>query len=322
MVAALGASAYAAGIFHLFTHACFKALLFLAAGSVIIALHHEQDMRKMGNLWKYMPLTYVTFLIGALSLAAIPPFSGFYSKDAIIAAIQHTSRAGADYAYVCVVIGTFVTALYIFRAFFQVFHTQERMDASSRAHLKESPWVVCLPLLVLAIPSAMLGASLVEHLLYGTDNWFGNTLFVLPDHRQLLASDDHSMFALMREALHELPFWFALSGIAVAWIFFIRFPAWPGVLARRLSWLYSVLVNKYGFDAFNQRVFVRGTRSLSEWLFHVSDEKVIDNVFVNGSGRVVSWSSRLARRIQSGYLYHYALLMILALLAMSLWLVL
>lgn len=320
MVAALGVSAYAAGMFQLITHAFFKALLFLAAGSVIIALHHERDMRKMGNLRRYMPVTYMCFLIGALALAAIPPLSGFYSKDSIIEAIHLTNSPGAHYAYFCVLAGTFVTAFYIFRAFFLVFHTEERMDAHTREHVEESPWVIWLPLIILAVPSVIAGAVLAKSL-FATAGLFGGSISVINQTKvlaELNATYQQSVKVLMIHALQSAPFWFAAAGIVSAWLCYVRFPALPEFFARRFIWIYKLLIGKYGFDTFNQRVIVRGTQSLARVFFETGDVKILDDQFVNGSGRAIALFSRTARKLQSGYLYHYAMIMIIGLLGLVL----
>ncbi len=323
MVAALGVSAYAAGIFHLFTHAFFKALLFLAAGSVIIAMHHEQDMRKMGNLRKYMPVTYVCFLIGALALAAIPPFAGFYSKDAIIEAIHHALIPGASYAYYCVLLGTFVTAFYIFRAFFLVFHTEERMDEHTRAGLRESTWVVWLPLVLLAIPSAIAGIFLVGTILYSpTGGLLGTSIFILPQNNVLasLAIDYHGPLLLALDSVFSLPCWLAVGGIFVAWLLYIKFPRAPAYFVEKFSLIYKVLLAKYGFDDFNQVVFARGSLKLAKVFFEVGDVKILDHDLVDGSGRFIAWCSANLRKLQSGYLYHYAFAMIIGVLVLLAWL--
>ena len=325
MVAGLGVSAYAAGFFHLMTHASFKALLFLSAGSVIVAMHHEQDMRRMGNLKKYMPLTYVAFFIGALSLSAIPPFAGFYSKDAIIEAIHLSHVPGAGYAYICVLLGTFVTALYIFRALFMTFHTQERMGEHLRSQLKESPWVIGLPLVLLAIPSVILGYFMDRPILYNEAHaLLGHAIFVLPQHDVLakMALDYHGPFAAMLHAFSTLPFWLALAGIFTAWLCYIKCPAIPRALAEQFAWLYGVLVKRYGFDDFNQIILVRGTRKLASFFYRVTDDKVIDGYLVNGSGQAISWLSKVTRLTQSGYLYHYAFAMVIGLLVFLCWLLL
>lgn len=324
MTAALGASAYSAGIFHLLTHACFKALLFLAAGSVIIALHHEQDIRKMGNLRRYLPITYITFLIGSLALAAIPPFSGFYSKETIIEAIHLSQIKGAGYAYACVLIGTFVTALYAFRGFFLVFHTDERMPAAVRKQLHEPSPVVWIPLIILAIPAVMLGFFLIEPLLFTADSWFGHSIFVLPQHNVIaqLAHEYNGVLQLILQSCLHPPFWLALAGIATAWFCYIYNPKIPALLTRKLAIVHKVLVHKYGFDLFNDAVFVGGGKALARWLYYVSDVKIIDHIFVNGSGRMIAWLSQVTRRMQSGYLYHYAFVMVFGLITLLLWLIL
>lgn len=324
MVAALGVSAYAASIFHLITHAFFKALLFLAAGSVILALHHEQDIRKMGNLWKYMPITYICFLIGSLALAAIPPFAGFYSKDAIIDAIHLSTLPGAVYAYYCVLVGVFVTAFYIFRAFFLVFHTQERMDIAMREHLHESPWVVWLPLVVLAIPSLLIGVLLAEKMLYSSQNLLGNSLFVLSQHNVLakLAIDYHGDFSLIVHAIHCAPLWLGLAGIITAWLCYVVFPKLSEFFVKHFVWINNLLVHKYGFDDFNQIVFARGGQRVAQELYEVGDVKILDHQFVHGSGRGVVALSKILRQLQTGYLYHYAFVMIIGLLGLLGWLLL
>lgn len=324
MMVAIGASAYAAGIFHLLTHACFKALLFLAAGSVILAMHHEQDMRKMGGLRKYMPITYITFLIGALALAALPPFAGFYSKDAIIEAVNLSALPGARYAYYCVLFGAFVTAFYIFRALFMVFHTEERMDAQTREHIHESPWVVWLPLVLLAIPSVVIGAALVGPMLYQPQTLLGNSLFVLSQDNVLakMATEYHGPFIAILHVVYSLPFWLASAGILLAWICYVKYPYVPKIAAQRFSFLYKLLLRKYGFDDFNQIVFANGSRAVAKVFYEIFDRKLLDNDMVNGSGRMIAWCSRVGRKLQSGYLYHYAFAMIIGLLVFLGWLLL
>jgi len=320
MAVALGASAYEAAIFHLITHAFFKALLFLAAGSVIIALHHEQDMRKMGGLAQYLPVTYLTFAIGALALSAIPPFSGFYSKDIIIEAVKLSMLPGAGYAYACVLAGAFITPLYTFRALFMTFHTKERTDPTLRGHIVESPWVVLIPLIALAIPSVVAGQILVDPMIFSHPNLLGDTIFVLPDHNVLsqLATDYRGNKLMALEAGKTLPFWLALAGILTAWLFTAGFPQWSEMFKRRFAWLYAILVRKYGFDDFNQIVLVRGTRDTGHLFYDVSDVKLIDGVCVNGSGRAIRWFAQTARFLQTGYIYHYALAMVLGILILLL----
>lgn len=321
MAVALGASAYDAAIFHLVTHAFFKALLFLAAGSVIIGMHHEQDMRKMGGLAAYMPVTYITFLIGALALSAIPPFSGFYSKDVIIDAVRLSKIPGADFAYVCVLISAFVTPLYTFRALFMTFHTNERFDPKLRAHLQESPWVVWLPLVLLAVPSVIAGQVLIDPILFKPIKLLGDTIFVLPQHNVIAElGKEHEGANLM--ALHAgetLTFWLAIAGIVTAWLFTARYPQWSDACKRRFSGLYQILVHKFGFDDFNQLVFVRGTLRLGSMFYTVGDEKIIDGALVNGSGRFTNWFAQTTRLLQTGYLYHYALAMVLGILVFLAW---
>lgn len=321
MAVALGASAYDAAIFHLVTHAFFKALLFLAAGSVIIALHHEQDMRKMGGLASYLPITYLTFVIGALALCAIPPFAGFYSKDIIIEAVKLSQLPGASYAYWCVLAGAFLTPLYTFRALFMTFHGPAHTDAKIRENIHESPMVVLLPLILLAIPSLVIGEMLVGPMLFNTQTILGNTIFVLPEHNvmQQLAHEFHGASWMALEAGKSIIFWLAISGIVCAWLFTSMFPNWSVIFKRKFSWLYAILQRKYGFDDFNQVVLVHGTQDAGQFLYEVSDVKMIDGVMVNGSGRFVRWFAQTARRLQTGFIYHYALVMTLGLLFFLVW---
>lgn len=321
MVAAAGASAYPAAIFHLVTHAGFKALLFLAAGSVIIALHHEQDMRRMGGLRQYLPVTYVTFLMGALALAAVPPFSGFYSKDAIIEVVRLSQTPGATFAYYCLLMGAFVTALYIFRAFFMTFHGEERFDAENRVHLKESPLVVTLPLMILAVPTLLAGVFLIYPMLYSPDAWLSKVTFIAANHETLkeLAADYHGMAGSIISALGSLPFWFSISGILLAWFCYVPYKNLPQFFSRKFLFIYKILIHKYGFDAFNHWFFVKGTRHLSHFLYKTTDEKLLDDQLVNGSGRGIEFLARLTRRLQTGYLYHYAFGMMIGLFVFLLW---
>ena len=324
MIAALGASAYAAGMFHLFTHACFKALLFLGAGSVIIAMHHEQDMRKMGGLWRRMPITYITFVIGSLALCGIPPFAGFFSKDSIIEAIHASHQGAATYAYWCVLAGVLVTALYSFRSLFLTFHGKPRMDQETYSHAHESPWVVWLPLVLLAVPSVILGWYWIGDILYSKPGLLGQTVHVLPQHDVLahLAEEFTSPLAMIEHALHQLPFYLALLGVILAWVGYIAMPQLPAMVAKVLSPLYKILCNHYGFDAFNQWFFVRGGKGLGCVCFHLGDRVLIDDGVVNGSARLVAVSARCLRVLQSGLLYHYALVMVMGLLGFLVWLML
>ncbi|OGT44154.1 MAG: NADH-quinone oxidoreductase subunit L [Gammaproteobacteria bacterium RIFCSPHIGHO2_12_FULL_40_19] len=322
MMAANGASAFNAGIFHLMTHACFKALLFLAAGSVIIAMHHEQDLRKMGNLKKYLPVTYITFLIGALALAAIPPTAGFFSKDAIIDAVHHSTIFGSEYCYVVLLIGAFVTAYYIFRAFFMAFHTKERMDDHTRKHLKEH-WVMLFPLILLAIPSLLLGIFAVKPMLYDSPGLMGGSVTVLPQYNVLaqMGAEFSGVWHTVTESVFTLPFWFSISGIFCAFFMVILVPQCQTFFAKRFSWIHRIFIAQYGFDLFNNWFFVRGGRKMSEFFFQTGDLKILDAGMVDGSGRGVSRISSLLRKLQSGYLYHYVFVMIVGLLGFLIWLV-
>ena len=321
MTVALGASAYAAGIFHLMTHAFFKALLFLAAGSVIIALHHEQDIRKMGGLRKYMPITYWTSVIGTLALIGFPGFSGFYSKDALIEAVHLSATPGAGYAYWCVLLGVFVTALYSFRLLFVVFHGEERIDQHAREHLKESPKVVTVPLILLAIPSVVIGWITIGPVLFG--GFFEDSIFVLAqqDVVGLVGEEFHGAAAfIVHAATHSVALYLAAAGALVAWFLYIRRPDLPGMLQARLAVLHRVLDNKYYFDWFNENVVAAATRMLAGSLWRVADAGVIDGVGINGSARGVRYLAGVVRTLQTGYLYHYAFAMIIGLTAFLVWL--
>ena len=321
MTVALGVSAYSAGIFHLMTHAFFKALLFLAAGSVIMAMHHEQDMRKMGGLRKYMPITYWTCLVGSLALIGFPGTSGFFSKDSLIDAVALSHRYGSGYAYCSVLSGVFITALYTFRMFFMTFHGKERMDHHTREHLHESPWVVWVPLVLLAIPSALLGWFTVKPMLFG--DFLSGAIHVLPANNVLehMAEEFHGSGALVLAALTALPVWLATAGVVTAYVFFLWKPALADSAERSFKWLHTILVDKFGFDWFNQNVIVAGARALGGGLWRFGDQDLIDNGMVNGSARVVGWLSSVMRYAQSGYLYHYAFAMILGLASLLLWLI-
>ncbi|KTC94420.1 NADH-quinone oxidoreductase subunit L [Legionella erythra] len=324
MMVGMGASAYSAGMFHLLTHACFKALLFLGAGSVIIGMHHEQDMRKMGGLWRKMPITYVTYIIGSLALCAIPPFAGFYSKDTIIEAAKLSTIPGSTYAYFCVALGAMVTAIYTFRSFFMTFHGTPRMDKHTFDHVHESPAVVWLPLVILAIPSVIIGYILFMPMLYEVPTLLGKSLFVLPEHNVLeeLSREVHSPLQAALHAPWSLTFWLTLAGIAVAWLAYIAMPGIPAKLARSFSWIYSLLLNKYGFDSFNNKVVVAGSKALGRFFYNTGDQRLIDGLLVNGTGRTVRWFAQKGRGIQSGYLYHYATVMVLGLIVFLCWLLL
>jgi len=312
MMVALGASAYSVGIFHLMTHAFFKALLFLAAGSVIIAMHHEQNMQKMGGLCRRMPVTCFTAWIGALALMGIPPFAGFYSKDMIIDAVHHAQIPGADFAYVCVLLGVFVTALYTGRMLFLTFHGKPR-DHHAYDHAKESPWVVTLPLVLLAVPSLIAGAMTMEPLLFG--KYFGSAIKVLPAHDTLAAARTafHGLGPFTAHGLQAAPFFLAVAGLVTSWVLYLGYPDIPGRIQAKLHWLYNVLVHKYFFDETNEFIFARGGRLIGRLFWRVGDVGLIDGLAVNGSARLVGWAATVVRHVQSGYVYHYAFAMILGL---------
>jgi NADH-quinone oxidoreductase subunit L len=325
MTVALGASAYSVAIFHLMTHAFFKAVLFLGAGSVIIAMHHEQDMRRMGGLRRYMPITYLAVLIGGLANVGFPGFGGFFSKEAIIEAVHLTDRPGATFAYWAVTLGVFVTALYTFRLLFLTFHGPERFrhplphgahsghggDEHPEVHVPhESPWVVTLPLVLLAVPSVAAG-WLIGPILFG--DYFGPAIRISPEHGALahMAGEFRGAFAMMAHAVFTAPFWLMAAGIATAWYLYIVRPDLPGLVKERAGLLYAILERKYGFDEFNDWFFAAGARRLGAGLWKVGDVKVIDGFMVNGSAYMVAWFSSVVRRLQSGYIYHYAFTMII-----------
>jgi NADH-quinone oxidoreductase subunit L len=321
MTAALGAGAYAASIFHLMTHAFFKALLFLAAGSVIIGMHHEQDMRRMGGLRRYMPVTYWTCLIGALALIGFPGLSGFYSKDIIIEAVRLSDTEGAGYAYWCVLIGVFVTALYSFRLVFMTFHGRERMDEHTREHLHESPWVVTLPLIALAIPSIAIGWLTVGPVVFG--DFFAGSIAQAPDGPLAeLGQEFHGPAAFVLHALKAPALWLALGGVATAWYLYLKRPELPARIATRFARLHRLLVNKYYFDWFNENVVASGVRGFGTGLWKRGDETAIDGFLVNGTARAIGALALVVRRVQSGYLYHYAFAMIIGLSLLLGWLLL
>ncbi len=312
MTVALGASAYAAGIFHMMTHAFFKALLFLGAGSVIIAMHHEQDMRKMGGLKKYLPITYWTTLIGSLALIGFPGFAGFFSKDAIIEAAHHASeiRGGWEtaFAYYAVLLGVFITALYTFRMFFLTFHGKERMDEHTREHLHESPWVVTGPLIALAIPSVLIGMFTITPLLFG--HYFDGAIFVI--HNPFDPEHYHGVLSFIGHGFLQAPVWLALAGFGTAYFLYMARPELPGVIADRTKLIYKILLEKYGFDRFNDWFFAGGARGIGSLMWRIGDIKLIDGL-VNGTAKLVGWFSGNLRQLQTGYLYHYAFAMILGL---------
>jgi NADH-quinone oxidoreductase subunit L len=332
MTVALGVSAYSAAIFHLMTHAFFKALLFLGAGSVIIALHHVQDLRQMGGLRRYMPITYVTMLIGSLALCGIPPFAGFFSKDAIIEAVHLSTIPGHGYAYFAVMASVFVTALYTFRLMFLAFHGKPRFDTAPAVHghdehahddhhggpPKESPWVVTVPLILLAIPSITVGWMGIEPMLFG--DFFGNSIVVLERHAAMaeIKEEWHGVWAFLTHGLTSLPLELAVAGIVSAWYLYLVKPALPGRIAKALGPVYTLLDNKYYVDQFNDWFFAGGARRVGGLFSNVGDRLLIEGI-VNGSAHVIGRCSALLRRIQSGFVYHYAFTMIIGLFALLIW---
>ncbi|MHB8743235.1 MAG: NADH-quinone oxidoreductase subunit L [Sulfuricaulis sp.] len=313
MMVALGVSAYSVGIFHLMTHAFFKALLFLAAGSVIIALHHEQDLRKMGGLRRYMPITFITAWIGSLALAGIPPFAGFFSKDLIIEAVHASHLPGSGLAYAAVLASVFVTAFYSFRLLFLTFYGKPRMDEQVLKHVKESPMVVTLPLVLLAIASLVAGFMFINPLVFG--GYFADSIKVLPAHAvvQELGAHYAGLGPFIAQGLQSAPFLLAVAGIGVAWLMYIRYPFLPGRAREKAGAIYTLLLRKYFVDEFDDYVFVSGARAIGRRLWKIGDVKLIDGLVVNGTARVIGWASSVMRHIQSGYVYHYAFAMILGL---------
>ncbi len=346
MTVALGASAYSVAIFHLMTHAFFKALLFLAAGSVIIGMHHDQDIRNMGGLRKYMPITWITSLIGSLALIGTPFLSGFYSKDSIIEAVALSHIPGAGFAYFSVLAGVFVTAFYSFRMYFLVFHGEERFGKADDDHHDhhgdhddeetshdhhhglapgqkphETPWVVTLPLVLLAIPSVVIGYLAIGPMVFG--DYFKGVIFIDSQaHPAMahLAEHFHGAAAMGIHALTTLPFFLALAGVVVSWFFYMKRPDIPAAIQRRFSAIYTLFENKYYFDKFNEVVFAGGARLLGKILWRGGDVGFIDGVIVNGSTKLVSMISAITRAFQTGYVYHYAFTMIIGVFVlMTLW---
>jgi len=339
MTVALGASAYSVAIFHLMTHAFFKALLFLGAGSVIIGMHHDQDIRNMGGLRKYMPITWITFLLGTLALVGTPFFSGFYSKEHIIEAAGAAHVWGASFAYYATLIGVFVTSLYSFRVYFLVFHGKERFDTSDHGHghghdahghddhghddhghhggkPHESPWVVTLPLILLAIPSVLVGAWAVDPMLFG--KFFNGVITVLPQHPAMheLHEEWHGWVAFGLHAFQTLPFWLVVAGAVIAWYCYLINPKVPAAIKSSLSGVNKVLENKYYVDWVNEQIIARGLRCLGRGLWQTGDRGIIDGFLINGSARVVGWVAAVSRHLQSGFIYHYAFAMIIGIMAL------
>lgn len=319
MTVALGVSAYSAAMFHLMTHAFFKALLFLAAGSVIVALHHEQDIRRMGGLRKIMPITYWTSLIGSLALIGFPGFAGFYSKDIIIEAVHASTIPGAQVAYWAVLGGVFVTAFYSFRLFFLVFHGETRMDHRTAEHAHESPGVITVPLVLLAIPSVVIGALTVSAVVFG--DYLKDAVHVAAEHDVLakVGEEYHGPLQFLLHAFYTPAIYVAAFGVLIAFLFYIVKPSIPVYLDSRLGFFRRILDNKYGFDDFNQAVFARGSVGLGRQLWEKGDMKIIDGAVVNGVANSIGVFAGIARNIQSGMLFHYAFAMILGLLAMLTW---
>lgn len=326
MTVALGVSAYGAAIFHLMTHAFFKALLFLAAGSVIIALHHEQDIRKMGGLRKYMPITYWTALVGTLALIGFPGSAGFFSKDALIEAVHESHWKEADevyvywIAYLSVLLGVFVTALYSFRMFFLVFHGKERMDEETKSHAKESPWVVWVPLVLLAIPSAVIGWFTLGPVVFG--DFFGSSIAVAERHDVLaeLGTAYHGSWEFVLHAFQQSPVvYLAAGGALTAWFFYLKRPDLPEKISKKLSGLYSLLDRKYYMDDLYIKGFAAGGRAAGKFLWQKGDELVIDGILVNGTANSVVRLAGILRQLQTGYLYHYAFSMIIGLTVLLAW---
>ena len=322
MTVALGVSAYSVAIFHLMTHAFFKALLFLGAGSVIVAMHHEQDIRKMGGLKKYMPITYWTGLIGTLALIGFPGFAGFYSKDMIIEAVHFSSLPYADWVYYAVVAGVFITAFYSLRMFFIVFHGESRVDEHTKSHLHESPPSITFPLIALAIPSAVVGYYTIEPMLF--TGWLSDAITVNSTHQSMSGIsqlfDQHGgALGMISHAVYTVPFWMMIGGVATAWIFSLYRTEWAAWVKSKFQGVNYILESLYGFDRFNEIVFVNGVKKLGNILWKVSDSGLIDKMVVNGSARLVGFIGSIVRPIQTGYVYHYAFFMIFSLLIILTW---
>ena len=336
MTVALGASAYSVAVFHLMTHAFFKALLFLGAGSVIIGMHHDQDIRHMGGLRKYMPITWITSLIGSLALVGTPFFSGFYSKESIIEAVHHANVPGSGIAYWALLSGVFVTAFYSFRMYFLVFHGKPRFETAHGhdahghdahghdghgAHVPhESPWVVTVPLVLLAIPSIIIGALAADSMITG--EYFKGVITVFADKHPAmaaLAEHWHGWVAMAMHGFTSLPFWLMVAGIATAWYFYLVNPAIPARLQQTFKGIHTVLENKYYLDRFNEWFFAGGARRLGSGLWKRGDQGLIDGLVVNGSARLVGWFSRVLRQGQTGFLNHYAIAMIIGLAFLLFW---
>jgi NADH-quinone oxidoreductase subunit L len=336
MTVALGASAYSVAVFHLMTHAFFKALLFLGAGSVIMGMHHNQDIRWMGGVRKYMPITWITSLLGSLALIGTPFFSGFYSKDSIIEAVAESALPAAGFAHFAVLAGVFVTAFYSFRMYFLVFHGAERYDQNPDAHHDdhahddgrhdhtphESPWVVTVPLLLLAIPSVVIGYFTIDAMLFG--DFFKDAIFVNEDKHEAMHGLGHAYHGAIAMAMHAFstaPFWLALAGVVSSYYMYMINPAVPAAIKRACMPIYTLFENKYYMDWINENILARGARALGTGLWKGGDQSVIDGGIVNGSWKLVGAVSAMSRQLQSGYLYHYALAMIVGVFLLMTWFV-
>jgi NADH-quinone oxidoreductase subunit L len=317
MTVALGISAYQVAIFHLVTHAFFKALLFLAAGSVIVALHHQQDMRKMGNLWRKMPITYITMFIGTLALIGMPGFAGFYSKDMIIEGVSFSTLPWANYVYWVLVSGVFITAFYSFRLIFMVFHGKE----NTHGEIKETSFSITVPLMILAVPSVVIGFILIEPILFGSTQsaFLSNSLFIKSTHFSVLGGLNdffHSAFSMLLHSFQTLTFWLMSLGIFTAWVLVIRKPEWADVLNKKASSIRTVLEKGYGFDDFNQKYIAGGARNLGNYFNNTFDTSLIDKTIVNGSANFIGSIAKVIRKVQTGHVYHYAFVMVVALVMM------
>jgi NADH-quinone oxidoreductase subunit L len=344
MTVALGASAYSVAVFHLMTHAFFKALLFLGAGSVIIGMHHDQDIRNMGGLRKYMPITWVTSLLGSLALIGTPLFAGFYSKDSIIEAVHASHLPGSGFAYFAVIVGVFVTAFYSFRMYFLVFHGKENFrhkpfpgehDHHDDAHAHddhghgheahahephESPWVVTAPLVLLAIPSVVIGFLTIQSMLFG--DFFKDSIFVELEKHPAMEELKHEFHGATQMALHgltSLPFWLALAGVVTAYVFYMVKPGIPAAIARTFSPIVTILENKYYMDWIHEKLLSPAARAVGMGLWKGGDQAVIDGFVINGSANAVGGFAALTRHVQSGYLYWYALVMIMGVIGLMTW---
>jgi len=325
MTVALGASAYSVAVFHLMTHAFFKALLFLGAGSVIMGMHHNQDIRWMGGVRKYMPITWITSLLGSLALIGTPLFAGFYSKDSIIEAVHASHLPAAGFANFAVLAGVFVTAFYSFRMYFLVFHGKERYDQNPDAHHDdhhghhdshhvphESPWVVTVPLVLLAIPSVVIGFMTIQPMLFG--EFFKDSIWVDAAKHPVMVELAEGFHGPVQMALHAFttaPFWLALAGVGAAYYLYMVNTALPAAIQSRVQPIYTLLENKYYLDWINENIIARGARAIGTGLWKGGDAAVIDGFLVNGSWKIVGWVSGAVRWLQTGYLYHYAFAMIL-----------